>query len=370
VQEMLSARHNIPDPLQSFFNRHLERDVSTCSSRHVSQTRCDAFWRRRTNVSSSLHMIWPRWEQGHVDFIEAALIPLGYLLHCHQRCSATATTPPCDNVMPASIAISGIRYPRIIEPILRTRPLCTSEREAEGIPRCAPACYHVVHICKPRLFVGFHAYASMATLDSALGFPIPNMSRPPPHAAAQGHLRVLFARRHGRRFILNTDALVERCDGTRIRGLILSCGAANLGKMPLVEMVTLLRQTDVFISMYGGDVINGIHMLPGRLVIELVNNGFELQAHHSHDWLDQSKRLLSPVIEFRRVVLPPLAHQQQRNQSFHEAWNGNALVPWPLIRLELRAFVDGASLLTADQRQAHLIRQRQQGEVLRRRSNC
>ena len=37
--------------------------------------------------------------------------------------------------------------------------------------------------------------------------------------------------------------------------------------------------------MHGGDVINGLHLLPGRSVIEVVNCGFQL-AHW--EWLEQN----------------------------------------------------------------------------------
>ena len=43
----------------------------------------------------------------------------------------------------------------------------------------------------------------------------------------------------------------------------------------------------MYVSMHGGDVINGLHLLPGRAVIELVNCGFHFAAW---EWVRAARR--------------------------------------------------------------------------------
>ena len=51
--------------------------------------------------------------------------------------------------------------------------------------------------------------------------------------------------------------------------------ARNLAHASLAEVVRVMRGVDVFVSMHGGDMINGLHLRAGRTVVELVNHGFE-----------------------------------------------------------------------------------------------
>ena len=117
-----------------------------------------------------------------------------------------------------------------------------------------------------------------------------------------------------------------------------------------------MRAADVLVSMHGGDVVNGLHLLPCRSVIEVVNCGFQL-AHW--EWLEQNARLLTPVIAFERIVLPPrnfsLAEptvsaeaipacdvhgelgdwkgeaKRRRHRKYMTAWNQASALPWALL---------------------------------------
>ena len=60
---------------------------------------------------------------------------------------------------------------------------------------------------------------------------------------------------------------------------MLHCSVVNFGAFDYVsDAVRAVRAADVLVSMHGGDVVNGLHLLPGRSVIEVVNCGFQL-AH-------------------------------------------------------------------------------------------
>uniref|UniRef100_A0A7S0J3A0 Uncharacterized protein n=1 Tax=Calcidiscus leptoporus TaxID=127549 RepID=A0A7S0J3A0_9EUKA len=121
------------------------------------------------------------------------------------------------------------------------------------------------------------------------------------------------------------------CDGSRLAGVMLRCEAMSLGKLELAVMIAALRAADVFVSMHGGDVINALHMRPGRAVLELVNPGFQKAG----GWLNQYSQLLTPVIRHERLVLPASSGgkgQGGKNQrSLHRAWNANATLAWPLL---------------------------------------
>ena len=63
-----------------------------------------------------------------------------------------------------------------------------------------------------------------------------------------------------------------------------------------------MRRADVLVVMHGGDSLNGLHLRPGHTLVELVNCGFQL-AHW--EWLDTHKMVLTPVVRYERLVLPP-----------------------------------------------------------------
>ena len=52
--------------------------------------------------------------------------------------------------------------------------------------------------------------------------------------------------------------------------------------------------------MNGGDCIHGMHLLPNKTVIEVINPGFE----NAGAWLNEFKYRLEPVINFERLTLP------------------------------------------------------------------
>lgn len=125
--------------------------------------------------------------------------------------------------------------------------------------------------------------------------------------------------------------------------------------MSLHAVVAKMRQTDVFVSMHGGDCINALHMRPGRAVIELVNHGFEKAPWV---WLDQYMRLVKRTFRVRRIVLPSTSGQRasgsnqtqnwkQMQKNFADAWNANGTLPWPRLRDELHAIVHERPLTRA-----------------------
>lgn len=253
ASEEVSAAINLtkflPDPLDGFRLRHLERDLF-------------ANPRRPVRAAGAITMLWPNWEGGYGDHFMWTIIPLGFLLSQRQL----PDTP---------IAISGALYPKLYAQLRRVRHVCTFERNdsyadvriVNPLPRCESQCFRSISICTLPAIAHEQSWRATVTLDHLLGFPIPALSEAAV-ATNPGVLRVLFARRkswHGR-VLLNVDELVNGCAASRVLGWRLRCRGQELGSMPVATMVQLLRHTDVFVSMHGADVINGMHMMPGRAV--------------------------------------------------------------------------------------------------------
>lgn len=228
------------------------------------------------------------------------------------------------------LGISGARYPRALAPLQRRFNVCSLERAVVRLPRCSEACYSEEHICEAGLarpyvrkrlaggesFKAFKhcghnqvkgrtAWRSAAALDNALGFPIPPRARraAPMQSSSRRVLHILFAQRAGRRYILNLDNLMSECAAASFPGgWSLNCTALRMGSLAPEDLVRTMRTMDCFVGMHGGDMVHGIHLLPGRTVVELLN--FEFR-NARWDWRNQHKEILEPVMRFRRILLQP-----------------------------------------------------------------
>ena len=69
--------------------------------------------------------------------------------------------------------------------------------------------------------------------------------------------------------------------------------------------------------MNGGDCIHGMHLLPNKTVIEVINPGFE----NAGAWLNEFKYRLEPVINFKRLTLPG------KKENVFKAWNKSGKLP-------------------------------------------
>ena len=345
-----TATRGLSDPIDGFRLRHLEYDMSAQS--HPSQQR--PRFRDYAYSNQGLTMIWPNWEGGYGDPYMWTIIPLGYAL-------STGALPN------TTLAISGALYSRLYEPLRRTRDVCTFERNdsyhdvliVDPLPRCPSAsCYAHISVCTLQPIGHERSWRGVAALDEQLGFPIPSLAAAG-LSARPGVLNVLIARRkswHGRA-LLNVNHLVEGCATLTISSWKLKCIARSPGDMSLVEMVRLMRSTDIFVSMHGADVINGMHMLPGRAVFEVVNYGFHL-ARDGPPWyfLNCFWRHYTPTFVHKRLILP----NPFRNQvpSVGEAWNRDAKLPPDLFHDAVKSVVlqDGRKILygTANFNKTHV----------------
>ena len=317
-----APRKQIRDPLDSFTLRSLRRDL-------VARNQTPP-----TPLQPDIHLFWPFFEHSHGDFVRETLVPLAYLYVLH--------------ALPARIGLSGVGSPSALTSLQRVSDVCTFERLAAGIPRCASACHTTISICTlaERAVQGCSAYAGIAALDAALGFARPDLLAVPSRAADPHVLRVLFARRANRRFVINLRSVVSACNGTNLAGVVLRCDEVALGAMPLRAVINTVRAADVFISMHGGDMIHALHLLPGRTSIELVNSGFE---RASWVWLNQYSRVLKHTLSPRRIVLeaangdgsPAAALRGAPNgtvawrAAVHASWNRDSNLSWAALRREL-----------------------------------
>ena len=124
------------------------------------------------------------------------------------------------------------------------------------------------------------------------------------------------------------------------------CAAHDLGAVGNATVPTL-RGADVLVVMHGGDMANGIRLLPGRTAVELVNCGFQ---HAGWEWLDAYKRMLTPIVRHVRLVMPPgggnasscpdAAGRARVSQKVGAAWNADSALPWALLEPTLRDIVE------------------------------
>ena len=316
VDHANTALRLLKDPLDSFKLRNLSRDV------HVSYSPLPL-----APSAPQLHMIWPRHELSHGDFVRDTLLTLGHLLASEQ--------------MPAgTLAFSGIAAAAAAAGLTARRSVCTFERREPTLPRCPrSACYGAVHLCEVgRIRPGAQTLRAMGSLDEGLGLPPAHHDPPAVAAAGASTLRVLLARRQRRRLLSNVDALLGECRrAARVDGYRVECVAASLGAMNMSEAARAVRAADVLVSMHGGDVIHGLHLLPGRAVVEVVNYGFR---YAPETWLDQYKRVLEPSLRHVRAVLAPQV-DPAAGRIVNQAWNAAGTLPWEQLERALRAVARG-----------------------------
>jgi len=244
VAALLREREGLRDPLNSFSKRRLVRDVFAHNASLA-----------RNASTAHLHMIWPEFEKSHGDFVRETIVPLGVHL---------LAAP-----LPRHLAFSGVAFPQSIEHLQQLSSVCAFERSSPPyVPRCAARCHARLSVCETTRYgvQSGAAWRAIAALDDVLL----GTARDAAAAAvaapsgSSGQLRVLFAERSRRRFVTNLNAVVAACDGTVVEGATLSCGHRSFVGAPLRAVVSSMRATDVYVAMHGGDVIHGLHMLPGR----------------------------------------------------------------------------------------------------------
>ena len=142
VAALLKERRMLRDPLNSFKLRHLERDIFASNRTAAANA----------TFRGSMHLFWPRWENGHSDMITSLLLPLGYLLYRGE-------------LPRGQLGLSGVRHARVVAPLRHAAPLCTFERASPPLPRCRSACYASLAICQPRFPTHTNAYLATAALD-------------------------------------------------------------------------------------------------------------------------------------------------------------------------------------------------------------
>lgn len=283
-------------------------------------------------------MIWPEWEAGFSEVLMWTLLPLGYLAHIGKLPNTTWM-------------ISGVLRTRSWEPLVRmSRGVCTFERNdfvedtavTEPLPRCPEsACFERLALCRLHHAVSHRkSWIGRARLDVAIGIaplPLPELDQLP-WAAREAQLHVLVARRrsHHGRHLTNAHELIAACATAPLGRTRVICRHVDLSEGPLTQTVRTLRDADVLLGMHGGELINALHMPPGRTVIELVSHGFHTAPR---EWLDHYWLHLTPVLRHKRIVIPP-PDLDQPTRSFLHAWNADATLPLELLWQVLRAVVD------------------------------
>ena len=333
VRRALDQLTGLRDPIDAHHMRHLERDVFAVPSTEPSQS---------IAPGSTFSMIWPAWEGGFGDLVMWTILPIGVALD--------------EGSLPnGTLGISGALHTRAWHPVLRARRVCTFERDEwyevpdgantvrervnRPLPRCAAsACFETLNLCAPRAVAHEESWRGARALDALYNFPLPPLSSAS-HFSEHGVLKVVLARRsswHGRS-LLNAAELVRVCNSTVLETKAtgdrwrLSCQLLSLGSLPIKRAIATLRETDVLVSMHGADVINGMHMLPGRAVVEIVNHNFDRSGDAPPFWFVSCfERHMTPVYAHKRILLAPTLRGEQLPER---AWNLNAtLPPWLFLR--------------------------------------
>lgn len=273
------AKCGIHEPLLPTFMRHLERDM-------VHEPDSAAMRRDRRQAGTDLTMMWPTWENGYGDPLAHTLLPLGDLLR--------------QGRMPRNLAVSGLKMASLVEPLLAAAPgACAFERAdpSSRLRRCEGGCYDRVSVCTTNDQQTSEAWEARAALDTAAGWrnrsteraagvPLDGGSKQGGGRALPRDMVVILAVRepHGghSRVVVNQEEVLRACngarlvvtrpDGRRVRTR-LRCELL-MGSAPTRDKVAALQRADVFVTMWGGDTINALHMRRGGIVLEMVPEAF------------------------------------------------------------------------------------------------
>ena len=339
----LHGLSHLRDPILSMQNRHIERDIRMMPTVQPEQ---------RISAGSEFTMMWPNWEAGFGDLTMWTILPLGFALH--------------EQMVPnGTVAISGALYSRAWLAFSRARQLCTFERfdvyqvpdgphtiremVRNPLPRCPEvACYETIRLCEPLPLRREQSWRAQVTLDSLLGFPQLSLASRAAYGV-HGRLRIVIARRlswHGRS-LLNGANITRDCRHMQLNvhspgegrpsRWELHCQHLSLGSLPLRRVVAILRETDVLVSMHGADVINGLHMPPGRAILEVVNYNFDRTPEGGPFWFVSCfERHLKAVYAHKRLTLAPVLRGEQAPSR---AWNLNGSLPRSLLLQALTSVI-------------------------------
>ena len=146
-------------------------------------------------------------------------------------------------------------------------------------------------------------------------------------------MRVVFAKRTGRRKLIGVETLVEECNGWRHPRFEMSCIAHNFGE-GLVKSLPVLMEADVFISPHGADIINAFALRRGAIVFEVMpvyQNGCPCVMYKK---LFSSEAGERPAVHYYQV--------STTNKSMVESdvrhagtYNMNIRVPWGVFKSAL-----------------------------------
>ncbi|KAL3894957.1 MAG: hypothetical protein SGPRY_013657, partial [Prymnesium sp.] len=336
----------IRDPLYPARLRHLERDRACeegrrrCHTGIVHEANSTTMRAHMPAASGNLTMIWPHWENGYGDVVAQTLLPLGELVRRGQ--------------MPAQLALSGLQATPLVDQLLAISPrACAFERaHSESRLRRHPSSSHPSpsifslasqthqvllhsqpmsalplshHSTRLQACVVSHrvdvleAWEDMAAIDTAVGWrhrPLERAAFDPHTEAGRLVARVLLATRqpHGMhsRLIVNQHELLTACDMSTIsltspsRDITLVCRQLAAGAKAATQ-VELLQWADVYVTIWGGDTINALHMRRDGVVIEMVPEMLALYGPNawvkSHrGWITRSSRRRTGYGKLRMII--------------------------------------------------------------------
>ena len=375
ASELLSTvcqfRSVILHPLRSSTLRHLQRDIVRVTDR----SRLPRF----PLVDDELTLLWVRWEQGYSDSLGGFMLPLA------ERAARKR--------LPTRLAVSGLRHPTLAERLRSLAPgVCASERANPPVlPRCSAACYKEVRVCSMPMYSS-NPWRAMAAIDQRwLGMPAPLPTEP----LAQRSFTVIFGQRWGRagRRIVNLAELVSACNHTAVALPGVGAAAVKLAcrmlpeSTPPATKAREIRKAQAFVSMYGGETINALHLPYGGSVVQIFNEAFV--ETKPPQWVrdqeyyimggtsrrgKQPLRYYSVVMSANRTQWEPKCAEWVRRQRAHSSatrieqlrqlydkCNGhraNMTADWPSLRRTLERVVRDQRLSAGDwQRGASDVRQ-------------
>lgn len=229
------------------------------------------------------------------------------------------------------LMISGTLFPHLW--LALGIRVCTFERTTKGIPRCRPACYERMRLCRTVDLFGKAAYRANSFFANRVA---PETMGGRHGISAEHHvLRVIFARRspvnpEHTRSILNVRDLVTYCNNMRqVHGWKITCTSEFMANLTLRQTISRVRKHDVLVCMNGGDCAHGLHLPHGRTVVETVPYGFERAPD---PWLNLYRSRMVPVLKHRRVVL--CDNNRTSTRHYVDAWNQPGILP-PMRFLEV-----------------------------------